>query len=370
MVLGALVLVLGACRQRSAPEELAPRPAPPSPRSRAPVAASVSEPAPAPGGSVWSSRRACEALLAARPPAPRSGSARLGTWNVRWFPDGRPGKRAPSGGGTDVAWLACAIAWLDVDALAVQELKAHPRARARTDELLAALDRHTGGRWRITVDDCRGGDASQHVGILWNERRVRASEPITLASLNPHREPCKDQLRPGLARRLVFPGGLDLYFVSVHFKSGSERRSLDLRRRSFEGLPAAVAELRAAAPEDDVIVAGDFNTMGCRRCSPAIPAAEELASASRLLAGLQPSFRRVDADATCTERYRDGVGLLDHFVVSSATRELAANARAHVSGYCADARCRFQRGRSDPPAYQMLSDHCPVVLELSDRDLD
>ncbi|MBN1612185.1 MAG: SH3 domain-containing protein, partial [Polyangiaceae bacterium] len=43
-------------------------------------------------------------------------TARVGSYNLRWFPDGRPGH----GGGKankDLDWLACAIASLDVDVL-------------------------------------------------------------------------------------------------------------------------------------------------------------------------------------------------------------------------------------------------------------
>jgi hypothetical protein len=42
---------------------------------------------------------------------------------------------------------------------------------------------------------------------------------------------------------------------------------------------------------------------------------------------------------------------------------------ATVTGYCAVAGC--QRIRGDyPPAYRHLSDHCPVVVEIENRDQD
>src|SRR5262245_58720789 len=63
------------------------------------------------GESPWTSREACEKLVARGVRAHRAaGRARLGTWNIRWFPDGKPGKRVQSAG-TDLAWLGCAIAW-------------------------------------------------------------------------------------------------------------------------------------------------------------------------------------------------------------------------------------------------------------------
>jgi endonuclease/exonuclease/phosphatase family metal-dependent hydrolase len=373
----AMLLLAVACRGPAPPSDSEPpvaiRPAVTSerPKPRPPKASPEAAEALLPEGSVWRSPSACERALAQGKRSPRSpGHARIGTWNVRWYPDGRPGRRASGAGGTDIGWLACLIAWLDVDALAVQEFKAHARARDKSDELLRALDRRTGGRWRLLLDDCRNSDAGQHVGVLFDERRVQASEPLVLASLNPHGKPCKDQLRPGLGLRLRFAGGLDFYLVSVHLKSGSERRSFDLRRRSLEGLADAVHDLQVLGTESDVVFAGDFNSMGCRRCSPPITAAEELAAGAKLLAGLRVPLRRVEASATCTEYFGGGTGQLDHFVVSTSMRELGPLARAQVSGFCGETSCARLPARSEPKVQTAISDHCPVVLEIMDRDLD
>jgi endonuclease/exonuclease/phosphatase family metal-dependent hydrolase len=360
-----------ADRERTEPERPPIRAAQDAGPARPPAVSPKAADALLPEGSVWRSPRACERALATGQRAARSaGVARIGTWNVRWYPDGRPGRRASGAGGTDVAWLACLIAWLNVDALAVQEFKAHARAREKSAELVRALDRHTAGRWRLELDDCRGGDAGQHVGILYDARRVAASEPLVLASLNPHGKPCKDQLRPGLGMRLRFVGGLDLYLVSVHLKSGSERRSFELRKRSLEGLVAAVDDLQVLGSDSDLVFAGDFNSMGCRRCSPPIGAAEELAASDELLAGLRIPFRRIEASAPCTAYYRGGTGQLDHFVVSSSLRELGPRARASVSGFCGETACSRLPKRSEPSVQAAISDHCPLVLELTDRDLD
>jgi hypothetical protein len=331
----------------------------------------AAEATPEAAGSVWSSRAACERALAAGRRAPRTaGSARLGTWNVRWYPDGKPGKQPNAAGGTDIAWLACAIAWLNVDAVAVQEFKAHGRAQEKTRELVRRLDGHTNGSWKLELDDCRGGDASQHVGILYDAKRVRAGAPAVLASLNPHGDACKDQLRPGLALALAFPGGLDLTLISVHWKSGSERRSLDLRARSLQGIPAAVREAERLSGDRDVVIAGDLNTMGCRRCSAPIAASEELATVSTRLSTLVPPFRLVPATEACSEYFSGGSALLDHFAVTRETRELSDATKATISGICGESSCARADSRRRPAANEALSDHCPVVLELTDQDLD
>jgi hypothetical protein len=49
-------------------------------------------------------------------------------------------------------------------------------------------------------------------------------------------------------------------------------------------------------------------------------------------------------------------------------RELAPQARSHVVGACAAARTPNRRAAST--IRRALSDHCPIVLDLTDRDFD
>jgi endonuclease/exonuclease/phosphatase family metal-dependent hydrolase len=298
----------------------------------------------------------------------RPGAARIATWNLRWFPDGRPGNGASGEPGTDLAWLACALAWLDVDVVAVQEIKAHARARERTQELLASLDARTAGSWRSRIDDCPNA-AGQHVGLLWNEKRVTASVWTTLASLNPHGEGCKDQLRPGLAARFRFGSGLDVIIVSLHLKSGRERRSYELRRRSLAGLNSALRELEAAGGDErDVLLAGDLNTMGCPDCSPPISGADEIATLETEVRSV--GLRVVRPTPGCSEYFDGRAALLDHFVAGTRMAELPAQATSFVSGVCSETSCGGLSRRATPAAYTALSDHCPVVVDLDGRDLD
>lgn len=337
-------------------------------RDAPPNVASVSPPA-----SPWHSPGACAALIATgKRSARRAGTIRLGTWNIRWFPDGSPGKRARVGehapGPTHVDWLACAIAWMRVDALAVQEIKATPRAKEALGALCTRLDQLTGGRWQVQIDRCPGG-GRQHVGLLYDAARLHASPAVQLDTLNPHGGACDGQLRPGLGAYFRRPGGADFHFVSVHLKSGVKRRDYGLRRRSLQGLAAAYRRAQDEAPDADVVIAGDFNTMGCGHCSPSIASTAELGNARAAATESPPAFRFVDASPPCSEYHRGKPGLLDHFAVTRAMREVPAAARAAVQGYCADARCR-PLGGAPPRAYYELSDHCPVVLDLDARDLD
>ena len=97
---------------------------------------------------------ACATELAAGRRLPRTaGLARFASWNLHWFPDGKPGT---GGSGADLRWLACALWWLDADVVAVQEVKQTPQAEAALSSLLAELSRISGGRYRARLDDCGG----------------------------------------------------------------------------------------------------------------------------------------------------------------------------------------------------------------------
>jgi predicted extracellular nuclease len=292
-----------------------------------------------------------------------AGVARFASWNLHWFPDGVPGRKDAGG---DVEWLACALSWLDADVVAVQEVKQSPEADQALANLLSELNRWSGARYVVRLDDC-GRRVSQHVGLIWNEARVTATDVATIAALNPHGGACENQLRPGLAARLRFPGGLDLAAVSAHFKSMADRHGFGLRGASFEAVPGVLRSLTGAARDSDFLLLGDLNTMGCDECAPAISSREEVAAVTkRLLVG---GLRVVPADAGGSELYRGQLTLLDHALAATAMRELAPDARSHLAGACAPGAGALN-ARAAKKVRRSLSDHCPLVLDLSDRDLD
>jgi predicted extracellular nuclease len=216
------------------------------------------------------------------------------------------------------------------------------------------------------LDDC-GRRVSQHVGLIWNEARVKASDVVTVAALNPHGSACQNQLRPGLAARLRFPGGLDLAVVSAHFKSMADQHGFGLRGASFEAVPGVLRSLTGAARDSDFLLLGDLNTMGCDECMPAISSREELAAVTERL--LADGVRVVPADAEGSELYRGRLTLLDHALAATAMRELVPGTRSHLVGACAAGAAALSP-RAAKKARRHLCDHCPLVLDLSDRDLD
>jgi predicted extracellular nuclease len=289
----------------------------------------------------------------------------VGAWNLHWFPDGGPGERAPEDG-ADLDWLACTIAYLRVDVLAVEEIKAGPRPRQALDGLASRLSALTGSSFRALLDDCPKA-SSQHVGLVYDERRAKLEKQATLRELNPHGEPCKDQLRPGLAGHFRFPGGLDLTVVAAHLKSGGERRSFELRARSFQAFAEAAAAARKLTGDRDVLLIGDMNTMGCPDCSPPVAEEEELRAVDRTLAGFTPPLRRLAAAPGCSYSYSGRKSLLD-WAAAFDLAELPSGRAASVSGYCEALGC--DTSAEPPRSLRRLSDHCPVVVDIDDLDRD
>jgi len=316
------------------------------------------------GGGAFASAESCEALVGAGQRLPRAiGTARFASWNLHWFPDGEPGQRAS---GVDLRWLACAMTWLDADVLAVQEVKQTPEAAAALASLLDELNRRSGARYVARLDDC-GRRVPQHVGLLWNEARVTASDVQTVAALNPHGSACESQLRPGLAARLRLPGGLDLSVVSAHFKSMTDRRAFGLRRASFNAVPGVLRDLTRAAHDDDFLLLGDLNTMGCDDCAPVVSPRDEVVAFETLLRGA--GLRLVAADAAGSELHDGQLTLLDHALAAAAMRELLPGTHSHLAGACAAGAAPLSH-RAAKKLSRSLSDHCPLVLDLTDRDLD
>jgi hypothetical protein len=71
----------------------------------------------------------------------------------------------------------------------------------------------------------------------------------------------------------------------------------------------------------------------------------------------------------CTEYYQGRPNWLDHVLVRRSMIEVDQAANVRVTGYCALTRCA-SIGTEKPAAYRELSDHCPFVFEIANRDAD
>jgi endonuclease/exonuclease/phosphatase family metal-dependent hydrolase len=319
--------------------------------------------------TVWTSPEGCHQVVASggRMVPANPTMLRVGTWNIRWFPRGCPSNRTCPDQTTDLPWLAYTIAWMHVDVLAIQEILATPDAEFSLNALRTELDRLTGGSWQVDLQSC-GGASDQHVGFLWNGSRVALLQRTDAWELNgaatgPTGSACAGNLRPGRYALAKTPIGVDVHLLSVHFDSGRAGRDYDHRRQAAQ----RIGQIRMGTTpilelDRDVLVLGDFNTMG--QDAPPISAPQELAVFD---GELSPGFRRLPMTPNCTEYFEGAGGTLDHIVASTGMQEVAATAR--VTGYCTVAGCAPIAGAM-PAASERLSDHCPVVIELQDRDLD
>ena len=315
--------------------------------------------------SPWASRDACLLALKTGRAARDPGVARIGAWNLHWFPDGGPGRPRPDGG-ADLEWLACGIAWMHVDVLAVEEIKRPPEGEAGLATLRQKLDALTGGSWQSLLDDCPHA-SSQHVGLLYDARRVKLASSATVGALNPLGEPCKNQLRPGLAGYFRFPGGLDLSVVAAHLKSGADERGLTDRALSLDAFAGAAASVAQRTHDQDVLFIGDMNSMGCETCDPVVSSGAELTRLDAALARAGAPIARISAEPACSHHY-GGQSILLDWAAKSDLSELPSERHVTVSGPCGELGCEDLTGELH--YHRSLSDHCPIWLDVDDRDRD
>jgi len=289
---------------------------------------------------------------------------RIATWNIRYFPYSSLSVPSNPNELTNLAWLACALAWVNADIVAIQEIRTTRDAQDALESVLDGLNGLTGEVWDSDLQSC-GGGFSQHVGHIWNTARVRLSRTQDLWQLNGRArnesQPCAGNLRPG--RYAFAKAEVDFHIVSVHSDSGREARYRANRQAALERVEEALAPY--IEMDHDVIILGDFNTMGQDGFETATEERERLAST---VAQETPGFRALPAEPGCSAYYHGSAGLLDLVLVEDDMSEAGINS-ARVTGYCALANCDRIEGRM-PLAYERLSDHCPVIVSVTNRDLD
>ena len=320
---------------------------------------------------VWSSREGCEQVVndGGKMVATTSSVLRLATWNLRWFPDGKPDKQSEDfAAPTDLEWLVCTIIWMQVDILAVQESLATPIARNAWDIVIRMLKEKAGDQWHWTPQPCGRAD-DHHIGFLWNAAHVELSHVDSLwqfnAKAHSSQNPCKGGLRPGHYAWVQSreTNGIDFHLIALHLKSGPTVFAVEDRHWALNRIDQAIAPF--LEKDQDVVILGDFNTMGA---GDQHSKKNELKSLRRQVAKEKPGFEDLSVTPQCTHYFRGRGGWLDHVLVGKDMKEITL-ASARVTGYCAIAGCKKIEG-DYPLAYRQLSDHCPVVVELSNRDED
>jgi len=314
--------------------------------------------------TAWTSRSDCESLLAER--APTSRAPRIATWNIRYFPDSIEDEQTDPDKATDVPWLACAIATLDVDILVVQELKNSEAGLEKQQELLDELNALTGGDWQLELDQCSPAEV-QHPGFLFDAARVSGEAFREIPSLNP--DPvCSNSISPGFGGYFRIDGGPDFHLVAVHGATGSSKTQFDKRALTTAALESVVADAYAIDPDEDIIFAGDFNTVGCEDCEPASSNEDEVDALGQTVASLEPSLALLPTSESCT-RVADDMPHIDHVIAAASMSEIPGEAVVQVGGICQEIGCDRQVNWLED-AYDRLSDHCPLILDLEAVDDD
>jgi hypothetical protein len=314
--------------------------------------------------STWTSQSDCETLLEEKTP---DATPRIGTWNVRYFPDSQEDTQPDEEKRTDVPWLACAMASLDVDVLAVQEFKSTDASLEKQDELILRLNELTGGDWQIQLAPCEPKEV-QHPGFVYDATRVTGSNFREIPTLNPG-STCTNEASPGFAGYFSIHGGPDFHLIAIHFQAGSTKSAMVNRDDSIATMQSVMDEANGVVPDTDIFFTGDFNTAGCSDCDPALSSLDEVAELADTVNAMDTPSWLVGASEDCTRQVDDELPLLDHFVLSQSTEEVPTEAVAHVGGICEETQCdRLSNWLED--ARDTLSDHCPVTLDLSANDQD
>jgi hypothetical protein len=290
------------------------------------------------------------------PPPATPGSLRIAHFNLRNFPlDERP---EPPGSGysrrTNICDLEQALGGLGAHVMGFAEV-------CDTRRFPPILRRAGGGRPMRILFSADGGAAGQHLAVAWDGAALELVEgPIEVTGLV-----VKPGLRPGLAVRLreTAGSGRDLTVVVVHLDAGGE--DVDHRLAQVRALADFIRGEAERTGDRDVVVLGDFNTVGGRGLAPLA----ELGLVDAILAGA--GVERL-ANATGCSQFWEGPGepdglfrasLLDHVYLGGV--RAAGPARSWL--HCERLGCGelVSRPGAEDGTFFDVSDHCPVTFELA-----
>ncbi len=289
------------------------------------------------------------------PGLPDAGDVRFAHFNLRNFPlDERP----PStdlgfSRRTNICDVEDVLAGLGAQVMGFVEV-------CDTRRFPPILRRAGGDRPMRILFSQGGGQGGQHLAVAWDGDAFELVEgPIEIREIV-----VKPGLRPALAVRLrsKLDSKLDFTVVEVHLDSG--RDDLQHRLDQVKLLADWLEEWVDRIGDSDLILQGDFNTMGGRRVS----AQEELALVDAILA--EVGLRRLD-NATGCSQYWEGPGRADGVFESSLLDQVylggldaAGPARSWL--HCERLQCGdlVSRAGDEDGTFFDVSDHCPVTFEV------
>ncbi|WAS92860.1 endonuclease/exonuclease/phosphatase family protein [Nannocystis punicea] len=264
----------------------------------------------------------------------------LGTFNIQTFPHET----------TDPGAVAGAIAELDADAFAVQEIR-EPGKFYETLDRASAL---TGRRYAAALTpSCRGRSGGRlNVGVVYDTARLELKDYRALSK----GEACPTGQAPASLASLQTTSGRAFALVSVHFDPGGKPEDVARRKQQWRWLTSILPALREEFGAQ-VVVAGDFNTTGYLEANDERRFIDDMVEEHALqlptsTLGCSEYWQR---DAR-VERWEPS--LLDHMLGS---KDMSLGT-PQVLGMCAELACETQT--AEPPKMGSVSDHCPVRIEL------
>jgi hypothetical protein len=289
-------------------------------------------------------------------------SLRIASWNVRNFPlDER--RQEPDLGysrRTNICDFETAFGGLDADLYGLQEVNDIRRFQP-------ILRRACGERSMDVRYSSSGGRHGQHLAIAWDNTSLElVGNPMEVQELV-----LEPGMRPAFAGyfRSLRAGGIDFTLVVVHLESGPQNFA-DRRRQNRE-LSKWIENRIEEAGDPDVIVLGDFNTVG----SPRGGLEGELQSVDSILGRV--GLERLHNPLGCTSYWegggeRDGIhrpSLLDHVFVGGIGPD-AVTRPLETWLHCSRWQCRdlISRTGEEDGTFWDVSDHCPLTFEIMDLE--
>ncbi len=315
---------------------------------------------------VFSSRVRCQAARKEQPSLPRSPDTdlRVVTWNLEFLGQSDSGP----GANKDVAWLACALAWLDPDAIAIQEIDGANDPMGALALLTEELKRQTKASWIPVLQSCKH---RQMLGFLVRQDayQVLSSDDVWYLNTRARNasEACKG-LRPGLVVQVKArdtPAAKDhahqaISIVNLHADAGSRSSDYESREKLRQTLPHLAQDEAIVASDRRLIVLGDFNAIGN---STGISSSDEALAFAKAFAEIPTRpMTLATTGETCTYIWRSDCVAIDHIAIDRRFPN-ADQAAGRSFGYCTIAK-QFGIGERSLAARELLSDHCPVVIDL------
>ena len=289
------------------------------------------------------------------PPPVATGELRIATWNLRNFPlDERP-QYTDMGYSrqTNICDLEAVISGLDAHVLGFSEITDARR--------FPPILRRSGGGHRYKIAQSRhGGRSSQRLAIAWDADVLElVGSPMEIREVA-----LTDALRPAFVvtlRRLS--DGLEFLVVQLHLKS--RREGYATRMEQHRALIGWLVEWTAETGGQNVIVMGDFNTVGSQQSK----ARQERRQVDAIYADI--GLVRLPNITGCSE-YWEGGGAADGVQVPSLIdlvyirgfEDTVPDARSWL--HCKRAGCNqlVSREGEEDGTFWDVSDHCPVTFEI------